>query len=117
MFSSGDKRPFDRTLALVTWSLCKQAGIPFRESRSRKCIREEALVLQIHVAVPSVGLTLDPNLHIKLLLLPSDKALLTPRNVAPALKEIRLGPGNHVEREQGLVSSLLWNKDLSSLAF
>lgn len=58
---------------------------------------------------PSVGLTLDPSLHIKLLSLPSDKALLTPRNVAPAPKEIGSGPGNRVEREQGLVSTLLWD--------
>lgn len=38
-----------------------------------------------------MGVSLDPGLHSKLLLLSSDKALLTPRNVLPALKEIRAG--------------------------
>lgn len=50
-------------------------------------------------------MTLDLGLHIKLLLIPSDKALLTTRNVIPALEEIRSGPGNHAEREQELAST------------
>lgn len=99
MFNSEDKGPFDRTLTLAASFLCKQLGFRSGKAGAGSSISEEPLVLQKH------GVTLDPGLHIKLLLIPSDKAFLTTRNVTPALEEIRPGPGNHAEREQGLAST------------
>lgn len=71
--------------------LCKQIGFDSGKAGAGSSISEEPLILQKH------GVTLDLGLHIKLLLIPSDKAFLTMRNVIPALEEIRLGPGNQQE--------------------